>query len=193
MLFADPYRIPVTTGQSHMPLEGASTFPTDDPAGKRVPVLKAGIIFLYVFLPGTLLDQCTDSLKIFPADDRFMMVRHIKLVLFITVDMPLEAEIRIGLLEQAVSDIFLIPEHPPDRILRPGPVPLRRHLLLIKLSSDRIAGCAVKRLGKYPSYPYRFFLIDDELTVLNTVTVRSVADLECTVLKTVPDSPLIIF
>jgi hypothetical protein len=103
MLSADPDRIPVTTGQSHMPLEGASAFTTDDPAGKRVSVSVEAAIFLYVFIPGMLLDQCTDNFKILPADDRFMMVLYIKLILFITVDVPLEAEIRVGLLEKEIS------------------------------------------------------------------------------------------
>ena len=148
MLSADPDRIPITAGKSHMPLEGTSAFPADDLSGKWVPALKAGIIFLYIFLPGTLSDQYTDSFKILPADDRFMMVLYIKLVLLITVDMPLKAEIRVSLLEQAVSDVFLIREHPPDRIIRPGPVLLRRHLLFIKLSCDRGAGCSAERLRK---------------------------------------------
>lgn len=109
-----------------------AAFPAIDPAGKAVPVLVSPGIMTIPFFPSTLFQNRIGTFKLFPADDCLMVVLHEILVNFSPVLMAVKAVICIGLLEQDIPGIFLIPNDAVDGTRCPAPALLGDNALLIQ-------------------------------------------------------------
>ena len=169
MLLADPNRVPDAAGGIDVPLKAAAAFTADELSGKGVPILVAGIILFDVLLLCPLLQKRSSSFELFPADKGLVMIFHIELIPLTSVYVPLKSEIRIGLLEKAVTGVLLVREDAPDRGWRPFAASPGRHLLFIELPRNRCAGFSAQGLFKDPPHPFGLILVDDHLAILRAV------------------------
>src|SRR5699024_93123 len=125
-----------------------AAFPAIDPAGKAVPVLVSPGIMTIPFFPSTLFQNRIGTFKLFPADDCLMVVLHEILVNFSPVLMAVKAVICIGLLEQDIPGIFLIPNDAVDGTRCPAPALLGDNALLIQPFCNLMGAFPRKRIRK---------------------------------------------
>ena len=139
MLTADPNRILKAPCCVDVPFKFSAALSADKHPGKRILACDPQFFLFDVLLPRPLLQECSCSLKVFPADDRLMMIFHIELIALAVIVVPAKAEIRVGLLEQAVADVLFICKHSPDRGARPVSVSPCGYLFLVELPRNRTA------------------------------------------------------
>lgn len=94
--------------------EGVATFATDDFAGKGITLLVFIASAFDTFLVCTLFYQCCSGIKIFMADNCFVVVCYIILVELTIILMPIEIAVRVGLLENTIAGVFLVCENAAD-------------------------------------------------------------------------------
>ena len=153
-----------------MPLEPAAASAANELAGERVPVLVSGIFLFDPFLPGPLFHQSTYRIKVLLRNDGGVMAFNIKLVAVAVVVMPLEAVVRVCLLEQTGPDVLLVHEHLPDRGAGPSAAFPGRDPEPIELFCDGVTCLPFQCPGEDPSHPPGFILIDGHLAIFHVVS-----------------------
>ena len=90
------------------PFEYRSALSANDPSGKWVPAQEFLPAFESVLFLSMLRYHFASCFEILSADDRLVMICHVKLIPFPMIVVPLEAEIGILLLQKTIADVLLV-------------------------------------------------------------------------------------
>ena len=113
--------------------EGIPAFAADNLAGKGIALLILSISLLDAFLACPLLNQGCCSFKILMADNCFMVIWHIVLIEVTVILVTIKIAVGIGLLENAVTGVFFIPDDVANTGRGPATALLGRNLFLVQL------------------------------------------------------------
>lgn len=131
----------------HPSLIFSAAFSTVDPAGKTIPVLVSPSVMTISFFTPSLFQNCIGQFKLFPADNRFMVVLHQVLVKLSPVLVSVKIAVRIGLLEQDVTRILFIPDNG-DGTRRPMSALLGSNATLFQFLRNLVGTFPRKRVRK---------------------------------------------
>ena len=170
----------------------AAAFPAIDPAGKAISVLISPGVMTIPFFPSTLFQNRIGQFKLFLADDCFMVVLHQVLVKFSPVLMAVKAVICIGLLEQDITGIFLIPDDAVNSTRRPMPATLGSNAPFIQFIGNRMGTFPCQRIRKNLSHNLCLFRHDYHFPIHVGIAVWGIGNNEGAILKPPLDTPLLI-
>ena len=100
---------PVGVGMDS-PTEGIPAFAADNLAGKGIALLILSISLLDAFLTCSLFNQGCCGFKILMTDNCFVVIWHIVLIEVAVILVAIKIAVGIGLLENAVTGVFFIPD-----------------------------------------------------------------------------------
>lgn len=130
------------------PTEGIPAFAADNLAGKGIALLILSISLLDAFLTCPLFNQGCCGFKIFVAYNCFVVIWHIVLIEVAAVLVAIKIAVCIGLLENAVTGVFFIPDDVANAGRGPAAAFLGWNLFLVQLLGDSLCAFPGKKLSK---------------------------------------------
>lgn len=152
--------------------EGVATFTTDDFARKSITLLVFIASAFDTFLVCTLFYQCSSGIKIFMADNCFVVVCYIILVELTIILMPIEIAVRVGLLKNAIAGVLLICKNASNAGRSPATTFLGRYIFCIQVFGDSICSFACKKLRKDTLYDYRLLWVNNDFSIFPAIPIR---------------------
>ena len=152
--------------------KGVATFATDDFAGKGITLLVFIASAFDTFLVCTLFYQCSSGIKIFMADNCFVVVCYIILVELTIIFMPIEIAVRVGLLKNAIAGVLLICKNAANAGGSPAATFLGRYIFFVQTFSNGIRSFACKKLGKDTLYDYRLLWVNNDFSIFSAIPIR---------------------
>lgn len=157
--------------------EGIPAFAADNPAGKGIALLILSISLLDAFLTCPLFNQGCCSFKILMAYNCFVVIWHIVLIEVAVVLVAIKIAVGIGLLENAVTGVFFIPDDVANAGRGPAAAFLGRNPFLVQLLGDSLCAFPGKKLSKDALYNFRLRRIYQDFSILPAVAVRDISKL----------------
>lgn len=105
---AGPCDILVCGARVYPAFEGVATFSADYFSGESIALLIFVTAFFYTFFSSSLINQRICCIEVRMTDNRFVMIRSHVLINLTIICVPIKGFIRIGLLKNDVTGIFLI-------------------------------------------------------------------------------------
>jgi len=136
------------------PTEGIPAFAADNLAGKGIALLILSISLLDAFLACPLFNQGCCSFKILMADNCFMVIWHIVLIEVTVILVTIKIAVGIGLLENAVTGVFFIPDDIANTGRGPATALLGWNLFLVQLLGNGLRAFPGKKLSKDAFYNF---------------------------------------
>lgn len=140
--------------------KGIPTLVADNLSRKCVALLVFGISLINTFFCSTLFNQGGSCFKVLMANNCFMVVGHIILVQNTIIGMAIKVVVGVGLLEDAISSVFLVCDNASDGCRRPVIAFACRDMLSIKFFCDSVSTFATKQGRKDALHNLGFFRDD---------------------------------
>lgn len=175
------------------PTEGIPTFAADNLAGKGIALLILSISLLDAFFTCPLFNQGCCGFKIFVAYNCFVVIWHIVLIEVAVVLVAIKIAVGIGLLENAVTGVFFIPDDVANAGRGPAVAFLGWNLFLVQLLGDSLCAFPGKKLSKDALYNFSLRRIHQDFSILPAVAVRHIAELIGSIQEAFLNTPLVIF